>query len=300
MDKNIQNAPAAPKPLVDKAAKTPEESERSQGSDSSVESDRVLLKKSGDIHKGHRERTLSTYLEADRPIPDHLLLEMLLYFSLPRVNTNEIAHELINRFGGLKKVLDAPISLIKDVNGVGSHSAYLIRLVLVMARRYAELDSSLSALKGVKMKKREEFADVLVPKFFTLQDERVCLMILDNQNRLITCDFISSGDLHSADMNPRVIIEKVLACRGSKIVVAHNHPSGNVEPSEADVAVTLNLRKACDIFSIELIEHLVVSNGRYSSVFDTIKTLSSVETVSEWFFKSHSDITSKEHKNGDA
>lgn len=251
----------------------------------------------GSLHQGHRKSTINTYVLKDAHAPDHVLLEMLLYFSIDRRDTNEIAHNLINRFGDFNRAIDAPIDLLKnEIDGVGDVSAQLIHLVSLIVHRYAEMNSNTLISKGSAVKTREDMARVFVPKFMGLEYERVCLMVLDSKNRIIFCDFINSGDLSSADIKTRVIMEKVLACGGSRIVVAHNHPSGNPEPSDADVAVTNNLRRTCEQFSVEVIDHIVVAGDKYASVFDTMAELYKVENVTKRLFAEHPNISAKGKK----
>lgn len=260
---------------------------------SNIEGDSV------NVHKGHRERTRDTYLSGNVPIPDHMLLEILLYYSIPQVNTNVQAHRLIDNFGGLRRALDAPVDRLVGVEGIGVKSAQLIHLVSLISHRYAELVALESLSKNETINSVQDLARIFIPKFMGLDIERVCLMVLDEKNKIIFCDFISEGNLDSADLEPDTVVKKATASCGKRIAIAHNHPSGNTEPTAADISATRNLKHACDLFSIEVLDHLVISGYEYSSVFETIAKLNNSETEQERFFARHPELTHFFKNNSD-
>lgn len=213
-----------------------------------------------ELHEGHRKRMTDKYSTGGAEVcADHELLEMLLYYSIPRVNTNETAIRLLRRFGSMSALLAAPTVELTVVEGVGEKSARLIKLCGDLAAR-AEREGQ---------KKRCRFADLddigeyLVAELDGLSRERVLVLLLNGSNELLACENLGDGAVNTADVNIRQIMEYAILRKAEKIVLAHNHPSGDLTPSDSDVTTTLMLHRACMPLDIELTEHILVANGQY-------------------------------------
>lgn len=221
-----------------------------------------------ELHEGHRRRMTDKYKTGGADIcADHELLEMLLYYSIPRVNTNETAIRLLKTFGSMSAVLDASLRELTAVKGVGEKSARLIRLCGDIAAR-AEREGE---------KKRRRFADLddigefLVAALDGLSRERVLVLLLSDNNELLACESMGEGSVNTTDVNIRQIMEYAILRKATKLVLAHNHPSGDLTPSDSDVTTTLQLHRACMSLEIELVEHILVANGQYRFIIKQMR-----------------------------
>lgn len=221
-----------------------------------------------ELHEGHRRRMTDKYKTGGADVcADHELLEMLLYYSIPRVNTNETAIRLLKTFGSMNGVLSAPPKELTAVKGVGERSAALIRLCADIASR-AEREGR---------KNRQRFADLdQIGEYFVAQlnglpRERVMVMMLTDLNELIACEKLGDGTVNTADVSIREIMESAILRKAAKLVLAHNHPSGDLTPSDSDVTTTLQLHRACLPLDIELVEHVLVANGEYRFIIKQMR-----------------------------
>lgn len=215
------------------------------------------------IHKGHRERLKKRFLNEDiDKFEPHNLFELLLFYAIPRKDTNEIAHDLVNQFGGIFKVFDAPIEELVKVKGISENAALLIKLVPSLCRVYMkdEIDTN-PILDSV-----EKMGRYCVTYFVGRVTEFVYLICLDNSSRVISCDFIMDGAVNYANISIRKITDFVVKYNASMVVLTHNHPNGFAIPSNNDVFTTLAIKNSLMQLDIELIDHIVVSKDNYASL----------------------------------
>ena len=215
------------------------------------------------VHDGHRERMRAKFLAMDTDrMEEHELLEMLLYYSTPRKDTNEIAHELINRFGSLRGVIEASPNELMHVDNVKAHSAVLIKLCRAISRR--------CAAKPTDPKKcyttSAQIEDYLIDLYSGLGVECVYMMLFDNALRLIDCVKVSEGTVNGANVPLRNMIETALLKHASAVVVAHNHPGGLPVPSGEDIEVSQMMERAFSLMDIPLLEHFVVAENKCASI----------------------------------
>lgn len=217
------------------------------------------------VHEGHRKRMLSKFLEAgtDNMHP-HEVLEMLLFYAIPRRDTNEIAHELISTFGSLRAVFDAPASEIAKVHGMGEYSATLLKMVPELVRYYFMEDENPVILSSI-----EEMAEYLMPRFIGRTRETVFLLCMDNKGKVIACVKVGEGSVNSTSVSIRHIVEIAVKFNASSVVLAHNHPGGVALPSREDIETTRNLLDLCRSINIPLIDHIVFSDNDYVSLYQT-------------------------------
>ena len=218
------------------------------------------------IHDGHRERLRSRFIEHGLENFNELnALELLLFYAIPRKDTNPIAHALLDRFGSLYGVFDAGERELMEVEGVGESAAALIRLIPQLVRKsYMSRSDSNTAIASSR-----DAAEYLMPRFLFEKDEFILLMCLDSRKRLISCTEIGRGVVNAVDVNVRRIAETALKSRASYVVISHNHPDGNVLPSREDDYVTKRVYSALDAINIPLLDHIIVSGERYSSYSDS-------------------------------
>ncbi len=217
------------------------------------------------IHKGHRSRVRKQFLEDGGfapSTPPHKILEMLLFYSIPVADTNELAHRLINHFGSLSKVFDAPYEELIQVNGISEVSACLIKMILPIARAY-NIDRSANV---GKLKTPDEIGKFLADRFIGLTEEVVLLLSMDNAGRVLAVDTISEGEVDSVGINARRAAEVAVKRQGTNVVLAHNHPSGIALPSKNDLIVTQTLVNAFRHLNIRMLDHIIVVDGDFISL----------------------------------
>ena len=208
-------------------------------------------------HSGHRSRMREKYLKSGLDVfAPHEVLELLLYYAIPYKNTNDIAKHLIDRFGSLSAVLDAPIDSLVDA-GLTENQAIYLRLFPDITRAYY-IEKYESNDGPVDFDRLPEY---IVRKFigFTSQ-ERVLLILIDAKGKEVFCGFITEGSFESAQFSVRKIVRLAMNYGAAYAVIAHNHPSGVALPSVEDVRTTLLLRDALALVEVKLIDHFIVAN----------------------------------------
>lgn len=215
------------------------------------------------MHEEHRkrirERFLSEGLDSFAP---HNVLELMLFYSIPRRNTNDIAHRLLERFGSLTGVFDADIRELTEVDGIGENSAVLIKLIPQLARRYMSEKNTEHKRYNTARKLGEYF----VPLYIGETTEIVYLLLLDASYRIISRERIFEGSVNSSRITSRTVIEHAVKAHASMAVLAHNHPNGLPIPSSADVATTNYLREILDTIDVRLLEHFVIAGEKYTPI----------------------------------
>ncbi len=189
----------------------------------------------------------------------HELLEMLLYSAVPRGDTNECAHALIERFGSIRGVMEASKEELQSVKGIGETAASTIKLTLELMRRYvADLNTSVTCYDRIS-----KVVSFLHPKFLGATREQVYLLLFNNRMELLDSRILSVGSVNSADVPIQEILTKAIYSNASYGILAHNHPHGNTTPSRDDQVVTERVKNAFELIKVELIEHLVFSDKGY-------------------------------------
>lgn len=215
------------------------------------------------IHDGHRERMWERYLrEGLDNFSQVQVLELLLFFVIKRRDTNPIAHKLLERFGTLSQVLEAPIEELQKVEGVGPESAKLLHFTTAVGRYYMVN----RAMQNTVLSTTEKCGQYLVPYFHGRRNETVYLLCLDAKCKLLACREVSEGSVNSASVSPRKVVEIALAANATTVVLAHNHPSGIAVPSAEDVQTTYRVAAALDAVEITLADHIIVSDGDFTSM----------------------------------
>ena len=217
------------------------------------------------VHDGHRARKKEQFrthgLDA---FADHEALELLLFYAIPRVDTNPVAHRLIERFGSLDGVLSAPPEELEKVDGVGESAATLLSLILPLVRRSRMTASKKPVILGTTQAAGEYFVDL----FFGMREERLYEACLDAKGKLLRCAKVADGSVDAVSVNIRVIVENALKCGASAVVLSHNHPSGVALPSEDDNATTLAVYDALRTVDIRLLDHIIVADDDFVSIRD--------------------------------
>ena len=224
------------------------------------------------IHTGHRQRAKEEFLARGLAgLADHKVLELLLFYAIPQGDVNPLAHHLVEHFGSLSGVFNAPYEELVKVKGVGANTATLIRLLPAIAGRYLEQ----SGEPGDVMSTSWHFHQLLMPLFLGARNEMAYLVCMDGKGKLLTYRKLGEGITDSVLITARKVMEAALACNASRVVLAHNHISGIAIYSDADVAATREVAKLLRQVDIELVDHYIIANDdmlsmRDSGVFESI------------------------------
>ncbi len=206
-------------------------------------------------HEGHRKRLRERYLRAGlEGMAEHEVLELILTYAIPRRDVKPIAKELIFRFQNLRGVMQAREEELCSVDGVGESAAALITLFLPVAQMCArQAMGEKPCLNSVRLVK--EYCRSLIG---TEREEKLYLLCLDPRLRLKACLFLAGGTVNGIRISPRQIAEEALRSGATGVILTHNHPSGNPEPSREDIAFTKEIALALTTLDIRLYDHIVV------------------------------------------
>ncbi len=218
------------------------------------------------VHKDHRRRVKNRFLaEGLEGFDEVHALELLLFFAIPQGDVNPLAHRLLDHFGNLRQVLEAPTEQLMAVKGMGEHSAILVSMIRGLSRKYMiGQDGGFRPLNTV-----EDCGNYLLDRFIGMRDEAVMLLCLDAKRKPLACRLISEGSVNSADVSVRKVVEAALAVNATTVVLAHNHPSGIAVPSMEDVFTTRRMAVALDAVGIPLEDHIVVADRDFVSLYQS-------------------------------
>lgn len=219
------------------------------------------------VHEGHRKRKRENFLNMNiENMPDHEILELLLFYAYPRRDTNEIAHRLIEYFGNLNNVLSAPYEELVKVKDVGENAATF--LILFSKLTKWNMDRIMSS------RSREESVDVkeiICRKFAGEKNEIVLVAMFDKKGGFINVVEAERGSAGEVKIRPRKLVEMAFRCGADKIIIAHNHPEGFAVPSASDAKATRGIKKLLDPLEIELLDHLIVAENECYSMKESKK-----------------------------
>lgn len=217
------------------------------------------------IHEGHRERLRRRFQQEGLDgFDDVHVLELILTYAQPRIDTSPLAHRLLDEFGSLLGVLTAPPEELMKVEGVGKGIACYLELYLQVLRR-CKVES---AYMGKVFTSTEQCGKFLVPRFFMAREEEVYILCLDARCKLLDCRRIHRGSVNAASISVRKIVEYAIRCNASSVVLAHNHTSGIALPSREDKETTKRLYTALEAVGIRLSDHIIVGGDDYVSLAD--------------------------------
>ena len=215
------------------------------------------------IHAGHRKRLRERYARSGMDdFAPHEVLELLLTYAIPRIDVNDQAHALIDRFGSVAGVMDATEKELRDVKGIGPEAARFLKMLPAVFRHY-----QLSGCDG-----RETYdtvaklGDYLRALYTGVTVERVYLILLDNGLKLIDCITLGEGSVNCSSVTVRTIAEHAFRGNAAAVVLAHNHPHGLAIPSGADLEVTQTVECALETIGVPLLEHLIVTENSYAPI----------------------------------
>jgi len=207
---------------------------------------------------GHRQRLRDKFLEAGLDgLTDDEVLELLLSFGTPRKDCKEAARALKKTFGSLAGVLDASRLELQRVKGVGPKNCFALQFVHGVARRY--LRQRLK--KKHIIRSSADVADYLIHAMRGLKKEVLTVLFLDAGHGIIDIEIVAEGTLTCNAVHPRELVGRALAHHAAAIVIAHNHPSGGMEPSKQDIRLTRRLYLALALINISLLDHFIIGRA---------------------------------------
>ena len=215
------------------------------------------------IHDGHRQRMKERFLrEGLDSFSEIQVLELLLFYIIPRRDTNPIAHALLDRFGSLYQVLEAPVEELEKVPGIGPNAALLLNLITAVARFYMVNRTGQHKI----LKTLDECGEYLKAFFVGRSVEMVYLLCLDAKCKVLCCREIGEGSVNSANVPIRRIVEVALGANATSVILAHNHPSGLALPSGEDILTTRRVAAALSTVDIQLVDHIIVADDDFVSL----------------------------------
>ena len=215
------------------------------------------------IHDGHRQRLKERFrLEGLDNFDELQVLELLLFYCIPRQDTNPLAHRQLDHLGSLSQVFEAPVGELEKVPGMGQGAATFLHLVRDAGRYYQVNRSQQEKI----LTTTDQCGTYLEPFFFGRRNETVFLLCLDAKCKVLCCKEVGEGSINSAGVPVRRIVEMALGVNASTVVLAHNHPSGLAIPSSEDLQTTLRVAAALDTVDIALADHIIVADGDFVSL----------------------------------
>ena len=222
--------------------------------------------------KGHRERVRKKFLENGfNGLEDYEILELLLFYVIPRKDTKAIAKELIKKFKNLANVLKADTLELKTINGLGDVAITFLKMIGALpARIYKDELKNQKLIKDDKNKisDKEVLLSFLRNKIGYEDVEKFYVIYLSSSNEVIAFEESSSGTLDRSSIYPREIYKRVIMENAKSIIIAHNHPSGNTCPSKCDIDITNEIAKGLKNFGALLIEHIIITRDSYFSFLE--------------------------------
>ena len=235
------------------------------------------------MHEGHRHRMRDRFRqEGLEHFAPHEVLELLLFYARARGDVNPLAHRLLDVFGSLKGVLEAPVEQLCAVEGVGEETATLISLMVPMFRRY-ELCLCEETQKLARFGEVQKYCRALLAGE---RKERFYVICVSSKMKVLGRRLVAEGSLSEVPAYPRLVVETALNHNAYGVILCHNHPGGEAIPSMGDVDVTRELEAVLAKLGIALMEHIVVADGTaYSMIEHGDYQCSITRGGKQWYFR---------------
>ncbi len=217
---------------------------------------------SDDRLQGHRKRLREKFIKSGLAgFHDYEVIELLLTLGSPRKDCKQQAKETLKKFKTLRGVLQASPRELQEIDGIGPHSAFGIKLVQEVAREFLKQ----KIIDKPVYKSAKEIFDYLYYSMRDLTKEVFKVIYLNSQNQIIDTTDLSEGTISSSAISPREVMENAIRYHAASLIFAHNHPSGNPEPSASDKDLTRDLVYAGSIMRIKVLDHVIIGGNRYFS-----------------------------------
>ena len=213
-------------------------------------------------HKGHRERLRKKYRTAGiDAFHDYEAVELLLSFAIPRGDVKPPAKALLKAFGSIKGIIDADMTDLEKVYGVGPDSAVGLKLIKDLCRLYLREQAE----EKPQITCTSELVNYCKAILGGMKDEQFRVIYLNAQNRIIDDELIQEGIVNQAVVYPRKVLENALKRKASAIILLHNHPSGHIRPSDADIRLTRTIQDTAKVLDILVHDHIIIGENRFFS-----------------------------------
>lgn len=232
--------------------------------------DKITLSEK-DKNKGHRQRLKTRFKNTGfDDFSDHEIIELMLFYAIPLKDTKTLAKEILDEFGQIRYLFEASVDEIVNRTGVTENVAILLNLVFSSYKVYLKSTQTMTELKNASTVNR-----FLKTFYAGARKERFYVLCLDSKKRLIKACLISEGSINETQVYIRNILEDVIKTNATKVILTHNHPSGNATPSTADIESTKQIIRALKIISVEVLDHIIITDDDYFSFKknDLLKTM---------------------------
>ncbi|MEA3222169.1 MAG: DNA repair protein RadC [Thermodesulfobacteriota bacterium] len=215
--------------------------------------------------EGHRKRLREKFIRAGiSGFHDYEIVELLLTLGSPRKDCKAQAKEAIKRFKTLRNVLEAPTEELQEIEGIGPHNVFGIKLVQEVARRFLKE----KIIERPLSRSSKEVFDYLYHSMRDLKKEIFKVIFLDGKNKIIEIEDLFEGTLNTSSIYPREVIKSALKNNALSLIFVHNHPSGDPIPSPSDKDITKELVSAGGLMQIKVLDHIIIGDNRYFSFAD--------------------------------
>ena len=215
------------------------------------------------IHDGHRKNLRQSFLVTGfAGKTEHQALELLLTYSIPRIDVNPVAHELIDKFGSLAGVIDAEPTELMKINHITENTVVLLKMIPALWEMYADCKWSGRPVINTSQKVKE----FLKPKFMGCCNERLYMLCLDSHLQLNELALLAEGTPDQTTVNIRDAVAHVLHSGAKQVILAHNHPSGITDPSMQDIIMTHNACNAFAPMGVNVIDHMIFAGNEVFSL----------------------------------
>ena len=213
-------------------------------------------------NREHRERLRQKFLTAGMAaFHEYEAVEFLLTCAIPRRDVKPQAKALLRKFGSLRGIVDAEIGDLERISGVGKKSAIIIKFI----KEFAAFYLMQKAKEKPQIACTSELLDFVRMAMGGKKDEEFCVIYLDAQNQIIEFETVQQGIANQAVVYPRQVLEKALRKKASALILAHNHPSGHVRPSDADIRLTRTIQETARALDILIHDHIIIGENRFFS-----------------------------------
>jgi DNA repair protein RadC len=211
---------------------------------------------------GHRQRLRDRFLAGDdNGLPDYELLELLLFFSIPKIDTKPLAKQLLGRFGSLAGVVNASTEQLAEFERMDHFSITLFKALRIFSARLVLEDLT----ERPVLDNWDKLVAYLRAAMAHRRIEQFRLLFLDRRNVLIADEVQHEGTIDHTPVYPREVVKRALALDASALVMVHNHPSNHPQPSKPDIEMTRQVRDALDRVGVTLHDHLIMSRRGHTS-----------------------------------
>jgi DNA repair protein RadC len=215
-----------------------------------------------DYNRDHRQRLKKKYVTiGTEALLDYEVVELILTYAISRRDVKPMAKEMLSRFGSIKGILDADPAELKKIDGISDHTAILFKLLKTVSALYLQQ----KAKEKSQISCTSELINFCRTTLGGKKEEEFCVIYLDVQNQIIEFETLQKGTVNQATVYPRQVLENALKKKASAIILVHNHPSGHVRPSEADIRITKTIRETARMLDISVHDHIIIGDDRFFS-----------------------------------